>query len=106
VDVRSMEGLATCPTGRGLLPAQVEPPVRSRAVAQVEIDEALVGDAHLLGDAFEVRDSVLVQPNGDLLLQLRGVGVLSGLGEVVFLAHAAPTTGKTSTRALSPCVPK
>jgi hypothetical protein len=62
------------------------------AVTQIEIDQALVGDAHLVRDRLEIVDGVTVQPDGDLLLELRSVGVLLGLGEIVFFAHVAPVS--------------
>lgn len=76
---------------KGLFPVQVQLPVRRRAVAQVQVDEALVRNADLLGNRLEVVDRFLVQANGHLLLQSGSVGVLSGGGEVVFFSHGAPS---------------
>ena len=62
------------------------------AVTQVQVDQALVRYAYLFRDRLEVVDSVTVQANGDLLLELGSVGVLLGVGEIVFLAHVAPVS--------------
>ena len=59
-------------------------------VSQVEIDQALVRNAHIFGDCLEVRDGLFVEPNSDLLLQLCRVGVLPCSGEVVLFAHVTP----------------
>ena len=67
------------------LPVEIELAVRSRAIPQIQIDQALVSDAYFFRDRLEVSDGVLVQANGDLLLQLRSVGILAGLGEVIVL---------------------
>ncbi|SBT04012.1 hypothetical protein ACCAA_130007 [Candidatus Accumulibacter aalborgensis] len=64
--------------------------MRSRAVAQIQVDEALVGDTNVFRDSLEVRDGLFVEPNGDLLFELCCVWVFSGSGEVVFFAHVAP----------------
>lgn len=62
----------------------------SCAVSQVEVDEALVRNAYVFRDGLEVRDGLLVEPNGDLLLELCCVWVLPRSGEVVFFSHVAP----------------
>lgn len=64
----------------------------SRTVTQIKIDQALVRDANILGDRLEVVDGVTVEPDGDLLLELRRAGVLLGPGEIVLLAHGAPVS--------------
>jgi hypothetical protein len=61
-----------------------------RAITQIEIDEALVWNTNLLGNGLEVINGVSIETDRDLLLQLRGVWVLSGVGEIVFFAHRAP----------------
>lgn len=62
------------------------------AVTKIKIDQALVRDTNVLGDRLEVVDGVTVEPNGDLPLGLRRVGVLLGFGEIVLLAHGAPVS--------------
>jgi hypothetical protein len=64
-----------------------------RAISQVKVDEALVWDANLLGNAFEVANRVFIQPNGDLLFQLGCVRVFARFGEIVFFSHCASLTG-------------
>ena len=57
------------------------------AVSQVEIDQILVRNTRLLRKALEIGNAILIQPNGDLLLQSLGVRILRGFGEIVFLPH-------------------
>ena len=64
--------------------------MRSRAVSKVQIDQALVRNAYVFGDCLEVRDGLLIEPNGNLLLELRRVRIFLRSGEVVFLAHVTP----------------
>lgn len=64
--------------------------MRSRAVSQVQVDEALVRNANVFRDCLEVRDGFFVEPNGDLLLELRCVWILPRSGEVVLFSHVAP----------------
>lgn len=64
--------------------------MRSCAVSQVEVDEALVWNAYVFRNCLEVRDGLFVEPNGDLLLELCCVWVLPRSGEVVFFSHVAP----------------
>ena len=45
------------------------------AIAQIEIDQVLVGHPGFLGQALEVADGVLVQAYGDLPLEHLGVWV-------------------------------
>lgn len=64
--------------------------MRRCAITQIEIDEALVWDTNLLGNRLEVIDGIPIKTDRYLLLQLRGVWVLSGVGEIVFFAHRTP----------------
>ena len=64
--------------------------MRRCAVTQIEIDETLVWNANLLGNGLEVINGVPIETDRDLLLQLRGIWVLSGAGEIVFFAHRTP----------------
>ena len=63
-----------------------------RAVTQIEINQALIRNANFVRDRFEVVDGVTVQSDGDLLLELRSVGVLPSVGEVIFFSHVAPVS--------------
>ena len=64
----------------------------SRTVTQIKVDQALIGNANILRDRLEVVDGVTVEPDGDLLLEPRSVGVLLCLREIVLLAHGAPVS--------------
>ena len=64
--------------------------MRSRAVSQVEIYEALVRNANVFRNCLEIRDGFFVKANGDLFLELCCVWVLPRSGEVVIFAHVAP----------------
>lgn len=64
--------------------------MRCCAVPQVQIDQALIRNADILRDCLEVRDGFFVEPNGNLLLELCCVWILSRSGEVVFFSHVAP----------------
>jgi len=64
--------------------------MRSRAVSQVQVDEALVRNANVFRDCLEVRDGLFVEPNGDLLLELCCVWIFPRCGEVVLFSHVAP----------------
>ena len=59
----------------------------SRTVAQIKVDQALVGDANILRDRLEVVDGIAIEPDSDLLLELRSVGILLCLGEIILLAR-------------------
>jgi len=74
-------------SGCASLSTQIEFAAMSRTVAKAQVDQALVGNAHLLRNSFEVNDRVLIQANGYLLVQLRGVGIFSGLRKVIFFSH-------------------
>ena len=57
------------------------------AVAEVHVDQGLIGHTGLLAEVFEVGERRLIDPERDLLLQSFGVGVSAGLGEIVMLSH-------------------
>ena len=61
------------------LPCKVQLLVRSRTVSQIQIDKTLVWNAYLFGDRLEVVDSLFIKPDGDLLFQLRGIGIFAGI---------------------------
>lgn len=44
--------------------------MRGCTVTQIQVDEALIGNADLLGNVLEVADGVFIQSNRDLLLEL------------------------------------
>lgn len=59
------------------------------AVAEVKIDQALVGNPGFDGHALEILHHIFGKAHGDRLLELGGVGVPAGFqfGEVVFDFH-------------------
>ena len=63
------------------------------ALAQVKVNQTLVWNANLLRDTFEVANRILIQTNGDLLLQLGSIRILASLCEIVFFSHGAPFIG-------------
>jgi|GEM_PF-6441480 len=64
--------------------------MRSRAVSQVQIDQALVWNTDVFRDRLEVGDRIFIKPNGDLFFQLGCVWVFPCSGEIVFFAHVTP----------------
>ena len=64
--------------------------MRRGTVTQIQVDKALVGNAHVFGDGLEVCDGFFIKPNGNLLFELGRVGVFPCGGEVVFFAHVTP----------------
>lgn len=70
------------------LPGQTELLLIGRAVSEVQVDKALVRNARFLGHPFEVGDRTLVEADRHRLLELRGIGVLPGVAEIVVFAHA------------------
>ena len=69
------------------LPPKVKLSVVRSTVTEIKIDQAFVRDSDLFRYSFEVPDGVLVQPNGDLLFQLRRIGIFASLGEIEFFFH-------------------
>ena len=58
------------------LPLEVELSIGCGAISKVKVDEALIRDSYALGYGFEVVDALFIQPNRDLFLELRNVGIL------------------------------
>jgi len=58
------------------LPLEIQLSIGRRTISQVKIDEALIRNADALRNRLEVIDALFVQTDRDLLLELRGVGVL------------------------------
>src|SRR5687768_6565755 len=71
-----------------LPPRHAQLPSRCGAVAEVEVDEALVGHALFLGQRLEIADGLQAQPDRDGLLEPARVGVAAALHvrEVVFFS--------------------
>ena len=57
------------------------------AVAEIEIDQALIRDAFVFSEGFEILDGVFVDSNSYLLFQLLGVRVFGRLGKIVVITH-------------------
>lgn len=49
--------------------------MRGGTVTQIEIDKALVGNAHILGDGLEIGDGRFIEPDGNLLFELSRIRV-------------------------------
>jgi hypothetical protein len=59
------------------------------AVFQVEVDQALVGEADLISEVLEIGDGAEVDAYGDLTFEKLGIGIFDGFGEVVLLSHGS-----------------
>src|SRR5262245_60196028 len=83
------EGLVSCNAelGSALLarcgPFEIQSLLCCCALAQIQVDQRLIGDGCALGQTFEVADRLLIEANRNLLLQTLRVWVRSSLGEVV-----------------------
>lgn len=55
------------------VPRQIGSPIRGNTIAQIEIDEALVGNACFLRECLEVLDHITTQSDRYLHLQSGGV---------------------------------
>lgn len=44
-------------------------------VAQIQVDQALVGNTQLFRHLLEIMDRAFIKPNGDLFFQLRDIRV-------------------------------
>ena len=71
------------------LGCQLEFTLSRGTLAQIQTDEALVGDACFLCDAFQVTDAIFIQSDRDALIELGGVRILTGLGKIVFFSHGS-----------------
>jgi len=60
---------------------------RQRALAQIQVDEGLVGDLELVGERLEVVERRLVESDRDRLLEALSVRTALRLGEIIFLSH-------------------
>ena len=70
-------------------PLHVELALGGRTVPQVKVDKALVRDVGLLRHFLEVLNHVRAHPEGNVFLELLGVGIRPGLHlrQVVFVFH-------------------
>jgi hypothetical protein len=73
-----------------LRPIQIELAMRGCAIAQVQIDETLIGYACVLRYRLEIADGLLIKTNRNLLLKLGCVRIFFCRSEVVFFAHVTP----------------
>jgi hypothetical protein len=71
-----------------LIPEEAEFAAVFGAVAQVEINEILVGNAGLGRHGLEVVDHLVFEANGHGLFFLFHVGIPDGFGEIVFGFHS------------------
>lgn len=61
-----------------LLPLEGQFSMGRDAVFQVEVDQILISNPRLLREPLKIGDTILIQPNGDLLLQALGIWILDG----------------------------
>ena len=78
-----------------LRPIQIELAMRGRAIAQIQIDEALVRDTSVLRYRLEVAYGFLIEANGNLLLKLGSIRIFFRSRKVVFFAHRTPFMDRT-----------
>jgi hypothetical protein len=85
-------------------PLDLDFAVVGQTVAQVQVDEALVGDACFFGHAFEIRHDIFGQAHGDGFFEFGSVWVFAGsqFGKVVFGFHISHL-GKKRFRAWLLC---
>lgn len=62
----------------GVRPVDLNLSFAGDAIAQIQIDQALVGNACLVGHTLEVGQYILGQAHGDRLFQLGCVGIFAG----------------------------
>jgi hypothetical protein len=72
---------------RRIQPLDGRTPFLNGAFSQEQVNEVLIGHSQLCGHFLEVVDGHGVQADGDLTLELGGVGILAGLGKIVFFSH-------------------
>ena len=80
----SVKGLVCDESNGPLLPQQVQFPVVDGAVPQIEVNKRLIGDPCGFGLCFEVVDCAAIDFDCNLPFQLFCIGVLSGVGKIVF----------------------
>lgn len=61
----------------------------NRAIAQVEIDQALIGNSGILRQRLEISDGVTIEPNRHSLLQVfdERISAALHLGKIVMRSH-------------------
>ena len=69
------------------LPLDSQPLSTRGAFTQIEIDQRLVRNTHLVRERLEVVERTVINPNRDLPLQALRVGVRLCLGKIVSLSH-------------------
>lgn len=105
-DARLLHAACGGMMGWASLPLEVQFPIRRCTVSQIEIDEALIRNAHPLRNRLEVVDALFVQTDSDLFLELRSVRVLGRFGKIVFSAHDGHPFNKKPLHVLWPYVPR
>jgi len=70
-------------------PVELELLLFRGAIPQIQVDQILVWDAALLRQAFEVLDSVRVEPNRNLPFGLAQIRIGHGLGKIIALPHGS-----------------
>ena len=70
-----------------LTPRQVQLPFIPNAIRQIQVNQRLVRNPAGRGLLLEIRDDIRVQIDGDLVFQLLGIGIGSGVGKIIFFSH-------------------
>jgi hypothetical protein len=89
---------------RRRLPRKTQAFSSGSAVFQIQVYEALIGNASLFCHFLEVGNRAFVEANRDGLLELRGVRVLPCVAEVTVLAHVGSPIGRWTARLRRPSV--
>jgi hypothetical protein len=81
----SLRAIPHCRRSGG--PLHLELLLVHRAIAQVKVDQVLVGHPHLVRQTLEVINRQGVKPDGDGLLEEFDVGIFHPVREVVVVSH-------------------
>src|SRR3989442_10856599 len=85
--VFSVPDVPGCPPSASRLPLQGRLPAARGAVPQVKVDQRLVRHVELRREPLEVRNCRRIESDRNRLLETTGVGVPTGLREVIFAFH-------------------
>src|SRR2546425_825945 len=85
--VFSVTDVPGCSPSASRLPLQGQLPAARGAVPQVKVDQRLVRHVELRREPLEVRNCRRIESDRNRLLETTGVGVPTGLREVIFAFH-------------------
>ena len=63
------------------------PPARDRTIAKIQIDQRLIRNVELAGEAFEILYRRRIEAHRHRLFQALSVGISLGLRKIVFFSH-------------------